>query len=248
MDIIIIYAIFVLIVIGIIISNNQITSAGEPPNAHTPEDNETQFDIVTVPKDTVSTPSPPPIPIPPPPKSRPSFEIAHAPVAEIEGGYQNHPADRGNYNRRGELVGTNWGIAAFVAEEYFNRTVTAEDMRTLKKSVALEIYRRKFWEPLRASEFPTQALANIVYDGFVNHGKWGIRLLQRVLGVVEDGIVGPITLASIHAVGPEELYRAYYDARHAFYHAIVRNRPDQRVFLRGWMRRLEHYAYERAAK
>ncbi|MEM9931269.1 MAG: glycosyl hydrolase 108 family protein [Bacteroidota bacterium] len=173
---------------------------------------------------------------------RPSFAIAHAPVARIEGGYQRHKADRGNYNREGVLVGTNWGIAAPVAEAYFGRTVTRKDMEKLDKSVAMDIFRRNFWNKIRADEYPDQQLANIVYDGAVNHGVyWGVKLLQRSMGIRQDGIVGPVTLATIRIKDPEQLYNAYFTTRQNFYHAIVANRPSQQVFLRGWLRRLEYY-------
>jgi lysozyme family protein len=174
----------------------------------------------------------------------PSFAIAHAPVARIEGGYQRHKADKGNYNSRGDLVGTNWGIAAPVAEEYFKRVVTRKDMETLAESVAMDIFKIKFWDEIHASEYPDQQLANLVYDGAVNHGvRWGVKLLQRSMGLKEDGVVGPVTLAALQAKDPEQVYYAYYTARKNFYHAIVANRPTQQVFLNGWMRRLAYYRH-----
>jgi lysozyme family protein len=54
-------------------------------------------------------------------------------------------------------------------------------------------------------------------------------------------VVGPRTLAAIRARDPDDVYRAYYQARLQFYRAIVRNRPDQKVFERGWLRRLNRY-------
>lgn len=173
-----------------------------------------------------------------------SFPIAHAPVARIEGGYQRYKEDSGNYNRHGQLVGTNWGISAKVAEEYFKRVVSRADMEKLSITVAMDIYKIKFWDRIRAAEYGDQQLANLVYDGAVNHGvSWGVRLLQRSLGLREDGVVGPITLAAIRKKDPQQLYYAYFTARRNFYLAIVANRPNQKVFLRGWMNRLEHYRH-----
>ena len=217
----------------------EVIPADEP--ASTPQD-----DTVTAILDTVIVPPVPRLPIDvvvDDPPARPQFAIAHEPVAAIEGRYQDHPADRGNYNRRGELVGTNWGIAAPVAEEYFLRTVTKDDMKLLSESVAHDIFKINFWDRIRAADYPTQALADIVYDGAVNHGvRWGIKLLQRCLNLKEDGIIGPVTMAAVHAADPEQLLDAYFEARKRFYKAIVANRPSQAVFLRGWMRRLNHYA------
>jgi lysozyme family protein len=177
---------------------------------------------------------------------QPSFAIAHAPVARIEGGYQRHAADSGNYNSKGKLVGTRWGIAAPVAEKHFGRVVTRKDMETLSLTVAHKIFKKNFWDKIRASEYPDQQVANIVYDGAVNHGvRWGIKLLQRSIGLREDGIPGPVTMAALHAKSPEQVYYAYFTARKNFYQNIVANRPNQAVFLKGWMRRLEHYRHYR---
>jgi len=217
--------------------------------ASTPDDAFTDIDVEEVPADTVAVVIPiTDIGLPEGDKPfRPSFLVAHKPVAVIEGGYQRHAKDSGNYNRDGELVGTNWGIAAPVAEDYFDRVVTTKDMKDLAPSVAHDIFRKKFWDQMKGNQFPTQELANIVYDGYVNHGRWGIRLLQRVLGLREDGILGPVTLKALLHADPDILYNAYFDARHRFYHSIVRNRPEQKVFLKGWMKRLNHYKQEEAA-
>jgi lysozyme family protein len=232
------------------LSNKREQLGNEIPQAHTPDDDETMFDeydagiadtLAVIGIDTsktvidtieiIETENP----------VSPCFEIAHAPVAIIEGGYQRLRQDSGNYNSRGELVGTNWGIAAPVAEKYYGRVVTTEDMKALPKHVANSIFRQKFWDRMLGDSFPTQELANIVYDGHVNHGKWGIRLLQRVVGVYEDGIVGPITMMALMNRNPQQVYNEYFLARLMFYWAIVRNRPNQMVFWNGWMNRLEHY-------
>lgn len=212
--------------------------------ARTPDDpiSDREADAAAIDSLNVGIPIEPIHPAAPPPRQ--SFDIAYAPVARIEGGYQRFPQDRGNYNNLNQLVGTNWGIAAPVAERYFGRTVTEHDMRELTHDTAKKIFRRQFWDPHQFDRFPTQVLANLVFDGHVNHGAWGIKLLQRVLGVGEDGVVGPITLSALAAADPDEVYLGYLTARRKFYHAIVANRPSQQIFLRGWLRRLAHYQLE----
>ncbi|MEM9835160.1 MAG: glycosyl hydrolase 108 family protein [Bacteroidota bacterium] len=218
----------------------------EPAPAHTPTD-ELADEVL----DTLVRRTPPMVEQPieepkhepeqPPKLFVPDFEIAYAPVRRIEGGYQADPDDRGNYNSKGQLVGTNWGIAAPVAERYFGRPPTKTDMRKLSGLVAKDIYYEVFWRGMHAPRFPTQELADIVFDGHVNHGGWGIKLLQRALGIKEDGSVGPITIAAVRAADPVETFQAYYNLRYDFYHGIVRRRPTQKKFLKGWLRRLKHY-------
>jgi len=158
-----------------------------------------------------------------------------------EGGYQKDPADPGNYNSLDQLVGTNYGIAAFTAEDFLGFAPTEVVMRKLSIDLATCIYRQKFWGRIKGDQIDSQAVAGILFDGHVNHGNTGIRLMQDVLGVRRDGIVGPITLGRINASDPAQIYRAYRHARTMFYYKIAANRPQMKKFLRGWLNRIESF-------
>lgn len=149
--------------------------------------------------------------------------------------------DRGNYNSKGQLVGTNWGIAAPVYERWLGRVPTRQDVKKMTQAEAGQIYRGLFWERIQGDGIENQFVADIFFDGHVNHGGTGIRLMQRILGVKVDGKVGPITLAAINARDPEMLYVQYRKARRDFYLQIVKNRPNQEVFLKGWLRRIDSF-------
>lgn len=170
------------------------------------------------------------------------FRKALEKVARVEGGYQNHPNDAGNYNSRDELVGTNWGISAPVYEQWIDEPPTEADMRDMKKEEAEAIYKTLFWDRILGDDIADQDVAEIFFDGYVNHGRTGIRIMQRVLGVVPDGIVGPLTLGAINAASAVQLFNAYVGARLLFYHRLVASRPRLGVFLKGWMNRLATFA------
>ncbi len=162
-------------------------------------------------------------------------------VAGHEGGYQKHPNDSGNYNSLDQLVGTNWGISAPVYEAYLNYPPSEEDMRSMSRQTAANIFRRNFWDKIRGDQIQSQAVANIFFDGAVNHGRTGVRIMQRVLGVAVDGIVGPITLSKLNSFDPAKIYLSYKQARTNFYHQLAKEKPRLAVFLQGWLKRINSF-------
>ena len=170
-----------------------------------------------------------------------SFEIAYQRVLGAEGGYQKNPNDTGNYNSAGELIGTNYGISAPVLEVWLGRVPSQWDMKLLELWEVKKIYRQRFWDPIRVEQLSEQPIADILFDGRVNHGRTGTKLLQKVLGVAADGVVGPVTLSAITARPPAQLYWQYKDAREQFYRYLAANRPGQAVFLNGWLNRLKKF-------
>ncbi|MEO0733930.1 MAG: glycosyl hydrolase 108 family protein, partial [Bacteroidota bacterium] len=142
-----------------------------------------------------------------------SFDVAYQLVARAEGGYQNLRSDGANKNSRGEWVGTNWGIIPATYERATGQVPSEADMRALTKAEARAMFRRLFWEPIQGDRIFDQQVANIFFDGHVNHGTWGIQLMQRALGVVADGVFGPNSLAAMLRKDPGWLFNAYKEIR-----------------------------------
>jgi|GEM_PF-1234349 len=184
-----------------------------------------------------------------------SFDLFQEKLLDIEGGYQDNPNDRGNYNADGELVGTNYGIAAFTLEAWLNRTVTKEDMLNLTQAEAITIFKSKFWDKHRLSEVTSQPVAEIICDGCVNHGagsrtkRGGVHIAQVVLNqlgedLTVDGALGSRTLAAINRqikTKEAQLYNRYKVERIQYYHDIVAAKPSQAVFLQGWLNRMDEF-------
>lgn len=167
-----------------------------------------------------------------------NFQTAYYLVADAEGGYQNHHLDRGNYNSLNQLVGTNYGIAAPTYESWIGRPPTTADMRAITPEIARQIFKVNYWDRILGDQIQSQAVANIWFDGQVNHGRTGTKIMQRVVGVPDDGQAGPITLAAVNAANPEQLVYDYREARRAFYYQLVQNNPSFSAFLQGWLNRL----------
>jgi lysozyme family protein len=156
----------------------------------------------------------------------PSFPAAVAFVLAQEGGYANHPADPGG--------ATKFGITQATLAAARGRPVSVEDVKALTRVEAAAIYRRAYWDAMRADDLPA-GLDLAVFDLAVNSGPpRAARLLQAVLGVPVDGIIGPVTLAAARAANPADAIRTLIRARLGFL-ARLGLWP---VFGRGWRRRV----------
>jgi lysozyme family protein len=203
-----------------------------------------KVDIV---QDTIAA-EPPPIPFDPIPDQEENtlpmanFNTAYQIVRGHEAGFQIFPQDRGNRNSLGQLVGTNWGINAQVYETYLGRPPSEQDMRDMPRTTAVAIFKELYWDRIYGDTIPDQQLANIFLDGVINHGQ-GVRLMQEVLGVAQDNRYGPASHAALLAGNPRNLHNAYKARRRSYYHQLVANDASQRVFLNGWLTRIDSFHY-----
>jgi lysozyme family protein len=162
-----------------------------------------------------------------------SFEPSLAHVLKHEDGYVNHPADPGG--------ATNLGITAATLAQARGHPVSAADVAALTRAEAAAIYRRLFWNPARSDDLPA-GLDHAVFDLAVNSGPGrAARLLQRVLAVAEDGVIGPATLAAAQRAEPRQAIRALQRERLAF----LKRLSTWPAFGRGWQARVA--AVEREA-
>ena len=153
------------------------------------------------------------------------FKTALAFVLKHEGGLVDDPEDSGGI--------TNHGISLRFLKSV-NSRATAADIRNMARETAKRLYHRHFWETSHCDELPP-GLDLAVFDCAVNQGpRTARRLLQRSLGVKDDGQIGPITrTAMINANSSEVLddFLARRSKRYAFHPQVDR-------YGRGWFRRL----------
>lgn len=162
------------------------------------------------------------------------FNEAFDRVMGHEGGYVNHPNDPG-----GE---TNWGITARTARAYGYEG----EMRQLTREQARDIYHKGYWQRARADRLPGP-LAFQLFDAAVNHGVGNaIRMLQRAVDELDDGLVGSRTLTAVKRRPVNEVLLRFAAERLEFYTRLTRFD----TFGRGWVRRVAgnlRYAVEDAA-
>lgn len=113
------------------------------------------------------------------------------------------------------------------------------NIKDLTLEQAAEIYRSDYWIPVKGDELPWP-LCLYVFDAAVNQGvEAAVGLLQKTLGLVRDGILGPVTLAAAKRASKETA--ALYLADRALRYTGTRNFDR---FGRGWLKRLFVIAME----
>ncbi|OBQ52879.1 hypothetical protein JJL45_09140 [Tamlana sp. s12] len=174
-----------------------------------------------------------------------SYNPAIQLILKHEGGYQNHPNDKGNYNSKGALVGTNYGISAPVLERWKGYPPTEIDVKNLSLTESKEIYNLYFWKPIWGDEIIDQDVAEIIFDHSVNAGTGnGAKLVQKTLNklghsLVVDGAIGIKTLTALNNTDPLFFFQAYKEGRVAYYKSI--SKGTNSVFLNGWINRVSAF-------
>lgn len=113
---------------------------------------------------------------------RPSFEEAQKIVKQVEGGYSDDRKDTGNWikvTNGKRFIGTKYGISAPVLADYLGKLPSKEDMMNLSYDTALDIYKTNYWDKYNLGEYSNQSISNIIYDGIVNQGQTGMRIVMR---------------------------------------------------------------------
>lgn len=166
-------------------------------------------------------------------------------LLDREGGYVNHPDDRGGP--------TCFGITQAVARAHGYMG----SMRNLPRSEAVAIYRRLYWLRPRYDQVARRAprIAAELFDTGVNMGPAvATTFLQRALTALNrnardypdltpDGRVGPITLKALDSYlrtrgrtgGETVLMRALEALQGERYLRLAERRPANEAFLYGWL-------------
>lgn len=164
-----------------------------------------------------------------------TYDEAYDRLIDHEKGFQNDPNDRGNWTSGkigvGELKGTKYGISAM--------SYPGEDIENLTLERAKAIYKRDFWGPAGCDVVPDQ-LKFILFDAAVHTSAPGrpttaIKMLQRALGVDDDGVIGPETMLAISNAHPYRLAMRFQGQRLDH----LNNNPEQWArYGRGWAQRI----------
>ena len=150
------------------------------------------------------------------------FPTAFRKLLGHEGDFSDHAADPGGATR--------YGVTERVARDNGH----TGEMRDLPLELAQSIYRRSYWDAVRADELPP-ALRYAVFDAAVNSGPvQAVKWLQRAIGVPDDGRVGSQTLMAARAAAPDFAVRRMLAQRLRFMTGL----SSWPAFSRGWSRRV----------
>lgn len=161
-----------------------------------------------------------------------SFDQAIKFTLSEEGGFVDNPHDSGG--------ATNHGVTQSRYDDYRDtRKLPRQSVALITDSEVRELYENMYWEPSKC-QLMHSPLDICHFDWSVNHGISGaLKTLQAALGVTPDGIFGKQTSSALAIADPTETAQAYNVLRREWYRNRVKQRPDQEVFLNGWLGRVD---------
>jgi len=159
-----------------------------------------------------------------------NYETSLEAILHHEGGYVNHPKDPG-----GE---TNLGVTKRVYVDWGG----TKDMKDLTVEDVAPIYKKNYWDKMKCDDLPS-GLDLCVFDFGVNAGPGrAAKYLQKMIGVTQDGGIGPQTLGALQSMigediqaGTSEAIEKYQSMRQEYYESL----STFETFGRGWTRRVE---------
>lgn len=155
-------------------------------------------------------------------------------ILKREGGdtFTNDPADAGGATR--------WGVTQNTLAAHRGHPVTVQDVQTLTRGEAEEIYYARYLKPFDGLPEP---LRENVIDMGVNAGvDRATRLLQQLVGADVDGVMGPRTRVLAAQASWND---GYCYMRLAFYESLIERAPTQMRFRKGWRTRALSFRKER---
>ena len=146
-----------------------------------------------------------------------------------EGGYSNRSSDAGGPTKFGITHKT-------LAAHRGVKSVTAAQVKAMPLAEAEAIYRKSYWTQSGGDVLPV-GLDYAAFDFGVNSGpSRAVKVLQGVVGVAQDGKIGPATLAAVgrYPGGVVKLIRDYCAARMDYLRGLTSPKTGFPVNGRGW--------------
>ena len=156
-----------------------------------------------------------------------NFEKSLNMLLKSEGGFVDNPADPGGM--------TNLGVTAKTWGSFMGRDTNEKEMRNLTPEKVAPLYEKKYWDACMCDDLPS-GIDYLMFDFAVNAGPGrAIKMLQKVIGVPEDGSIGPVTLQNIAVTDKTDLIARFSNAKKEFYESL----PTFATFGKGWLKRID---------
>lgn len=164
-------------------------------------------------------------------------------IRQMEGGWSNHPLDRGGATMCGITFATfcEWRRLKGMPQP------TTSDLKTITEQEWADIFKKLYWDRWKADLIGNQSVANLLVDfAWASGPATAIRYIQKhVLWLPADGICGPLTLTCINGFpNQEHLFNLIKAARLQFIDNLIQNHPEQQVFEKGWKRRINLITFQ----
>jgi lysozyme family protein len=154
-------------------------------------------------------------------------------VLQNEGGFTNDPDNYGG--------ATNKGITQRVYDEYrMEKELGTQSVELITDDEVDDIYYTKYWLSMNFVSISNTTLILQLFDMGVNSGpRTSVKILQKMLGVDTDGMIGPMTRNAILSYSGD-ITEGFKQSRRLFYTAIVKKDPTQKKFLADWLERVDN--------
>jgi lysozyme family protein len=160
-----------------------------------------------------------------------------------EGGYVNDPDDAGGETYKGisRVSNPNWigwkRIDFFKTSQNFPAVLDTDD--ELSTAIS-DLYFSNYWLKIKADTINNGLLQLHMFDVAVNSGPIAsIIMLQQAIGCKDDGLFGNKTLAALNNTqNQKQFVERYVELRREKYALIVKKRPTQLKYLKGWLNRI----------
>ena len=168
-----------------------------------------------------------------PPEQSAVFIFAVEQTLGFEGGFGDDPDDPGGPTNKG-------------LNERYDRPellrVGVDNIGDLTTAQAIDIYHNKYWQGVGGDMLPPRIAVAVFDHGVLSGPGTAVRSLQRIVGAVPDGKVGPKTLAAIRTFREGVILRRLLDARMDGFRAVIRKHPAKAKYLNGWINRVNKLA------
>jgi len=163
-----------------------------------------------------------------------NFDASITKMLAHEGGYTDDKRDPGNRLPDGRAGSTNLGVTQAVWEAFIGHKVSQEVMKALTRTDVGHLYKERYWDAVQGDELPT-GVDYSVFDAAVNSGpRQAAKWLQRAVGAVDDGAIGPMTLAKVLAHPADDVVERFNHQRLSFLQGL----PTFGIYGKGWTRRV----------
>lgn len=157
-----------------------------------------------------------------------NFDKCFSWLMEHEGGFCDDTAlgDSGGM--------TCWGVTHADWTKWQGHPATRAEMKGLTQEDVKPLYKKFYWNVVRGDDLPS-GVDYAIFDYGVNSGVYrAVKVVQRLVGVTQDGVLGPKTYAAVLDMNAKDLVHLICAERLGF----LRRLKIFRNFGRGWTRRV----------
>lgn len=149
-----------------------------------------------------------------------------------EGGYVDHPNDKGGP--------TNFGVTLATLSGYLGHQATPDDVKNLTRSLAAEILAQGYLYGPRFDAVTNPDVRAALVDYAVHSGPGrALKAVRVICGIpLAAGVLTDEDLTVINQRDPSRLWRELLAHRIHWLTQIIRASPSQGVFAAGWFNRI----------